>query len=166
MKMHLLCLFGCWEDILCSFSRQIRFWSVQTTLDIVTDEISSSIWVQREYRQTPGGFNFLPQLLSGVRKLPKLCAKLFDKKSHGFFYSHCFLSYREDLFTSGQVGGHCHKFSRQKLTDRSAHKSPLQSWYEHFPAVETVWGVLCYSSTSYRFVRCWFCRTQSPISQV
>jgi len=35
--------------------------------------------------------------------------------------------FREDVFKSGEVGGHC-KLHVDKLRSEGEHKSPLQSW--------------------------------------
>ncbi|XP_069142595.1 EGF domain-specific O-linked N-acetylglucosamine transferase-like isoform X1 [Argopecten irradians] len=36
--------------------------------------------------------------------------------------------FREDVFTEGQVGGHC-ELDKKALKDEGEHKSPLQSWF-------------------------------------
>lgn len=39
-----------------------------------------------------------------------------------------YVSFLEDIFHLGEIGGHC-KFDREQLVRNGEHKSPLQSWY-------------------------------------
>lgn len=53
------------------------------------------------------------------------------------------ISFLEDIFEDGEIGGHC-EFHAKRHHDNGDHKSPLQSWYVVYsPVCVCVCGTVC-----------------------